>query len=149
MTNKLVVIINSLKSTKFKKILLYEMKFLVPNYSCLQNPWVGGYRPQISVLFVLFPKLNLLNPPPPNKIPGYATASSLLYIYNLRYCSLLPSYVCIPDSLLLTFLDTQVCCYCVWCATIVYCHWSSVSKCKGIHLCLSVRCLCISTITEI
>ena len=31
MTNKLVVIINSLKIPKIKKILLYEMKFLVPN----------------------------------------------------------------------------------------------------------------------
>ena len=51
------------------------MKFLVSNYSCLQNPWLGGYRPQIPVLSVLFPQLNLLNPPPPNKIPGYATAS--------------------------------------------------------------------------
>jgi len=38
MTNKLVVIINSLKVPKIKKILLYVMKFLVPNYSCLQNP---------------------------------------------------------------------------------------------------------------
>jgi len=38
MTNKLVVIINSLKVPKITKILLYEMKFLVPNYSCLQNP---------------------------------------------------------------------------------------------------------------
>ena len=38
MTNKLVVNINSLKVPKIKKILLYEMKFLVPNYSCLQNP---------------------------------------------------------------------------------------------------------------
>jgi len=38
MTNKLVVIINSLKVPKIKKILLYEMKFLAPNYSCLQNP---------------------------------------------------------------------------------------------------------------
>ena len=37
MTNKLVVIINSLKVPKIKKILLYEMKFLVQNYSCLQN----------------------------------------------------------------------------------------------------------------
>ena len=73
-TNKLVVIINSLKVPKIKKILLYEMKFLVPNYSCLQNPWLGGYRPQIPVLSVLCPQLNLLNPPPPNKIPGYATA---------------------------------------------------------------------------
>jgi len=62
MTNKLVVIINSLKVTKIKKILLYEMKFLVPNYSCLQNPWLGGYH-QIPVLSVLCPQLNLLNPP--------------------------------------------------------------------------------------
>ena len=38
MTNKLVVNIKSLKVPKIKKILLCEMKFLVPNYSCLQNP---------------------------------------------------------------------------------------------------------------
>jgi hypothetical protein len=38
MTNKLVVVINSLKVPKIKKILLYEMEFLVRNYSCLQNP---------------------------------------------------------------------------------------------------------------
>ena len=63
MTNKLVVIINSFKVPNIKKILLYEMKFLVPNYSCLQNPWLGGYRPQIPVLYVLYPQLNLLNPP--------------------------------------------------------------------------------------
>ena len=63
MTNKLVVIINSLKVPKIKKILLYEMKCLVPNYSCLQNPRLGGYRPQIPVLSVLCPQLNLLNPP--------------------------------------------------------------------------------------
>jgi len=37
-TNKLVIIINSLKVSKIKKILLYEMKFFAPNYSCLQNP---------------------------------------------------------------------------------------------------------------
>jgi len=30
-----------------------KMKFLVPNYSCLQNPWLGGYRRQIPVLSVL------------------------------------------------------------------------------------------------
>jgi len=33
MTNKLVVIINSLEVTEIKKLSLYEMKFLVPNYS--------------------------------------------------------------------------------------------------------------------
>ena len=53
MKNKLVVIINSLKVPKIKKVLLYEMKFLVPNYSCLKNPWLRGYRPQIPVLSVL------------------------------------------------------------------------------------------------
>ena len=64
MTNQLVVIINSLKVPKIKKILLYEMKFLVPNYSWLQNPWLAGYRHQIPVLSVLCPQLNLLTPPP-------------------------------------------------------------------------------------
>jgi len=63
MTYKLVVIINSLKVPKIKKILLYEMKFLVQNYSCLQNPLLGGYRLQTPFLSVLFPQLNLLNPP--------------------------------------------------------------------------------------
>ena len=52
-TNKLVVIINSLKVPNIKTILLHEMKFLVPNYSCLQSPWLGGYRPQIPFLYVL------------------------------------------------------------------------------------------------
>ena len=49
------------------------MKFLVPNYSCLQNPWLRGYSPQIPVISVLCPQLNLLNPPPQKKNPGYAT----------------------------------------------------------------------------
>ena len=64
MANKLVAIINSLKLTKIKKMSLYEMKFLVPHYSCLQNPWLGGYRPQIPVDSVLCPQQNLLNRPP-------------------------------------------------------------------------------------
>jgi len=42
-------------------MLLYEMNFFVPNYSCLQNPWLGGYHPQIPILC---PQLNLLNPSP-------------------------------------------------------------------------------------
>ena len=72
MTNKLVVIINSIKVPKIKKILLYEVKFLVPNYSCFQNPLLGGYRPKITFLYILCPQLNLLKPPP-DKIAGYAT----------------------------------------------------------------------------
>ena len=59
MTNKLVFSISSLRVPKIKKILLYEVKFLVPNCSYLQNPWLGGYRPQIPVLSVLCPQLNL------------------------------------------------------------------------------------------
>ena len=81
MINKLVVIINSLKVPKIKKMLLYEMKFLVPNYSYLQNPWLGGYCPQIPLLSVLWPQLNLLNPCPPNKIPGYTTAGRYILDY--------------------------------------------------------------------
>jgi len=76
MTNKLVAIINSFKVPKIKKILLYVMKFLVPNYSCLQNPYLDGYRPQIPVFSVLYPlsSTEFVEPPPPNKIPGYAPA---------------------------------------------------------------------------
>ena len=71
MTNKLVFIINSLKVPKIKKILLYETKFLVPNYSCLQNPWLGGYRPQIPVLSVLnWICWNPPLPPPRTKFLG-------------------------------------------------------------------------------
>jgi hypothetical protein len=44
MTNNLVVIINSLKYQKLRKV--YYMKFLVPNYSCLQNPWLGATAPR-------------------------------------------------------------------------------------------------------
>jgi len=70
MTNKSIVIINSLKVPKIKTILVYKIIFLVPNYSCLQNPWLGGYRPQIPVFSVLCPQLNLLNPPPRTKFLG-------------------------------------------------------------------------------
>ena len=56
------------------------MKFLVPKYSCLQNRRLGGYRPQIPVLYVVCPQLNLLNPP--NKIPRYATAPSRDNLYS-------------------------------------------------------------------
>ena len=88
--NKLVVIINCLKVPKIEKILLYEMKFLVPNYSCLQNPWLGGccpldprsLCPQSSTEFV---------EPPLSKIPGYATGSSwcfeaITFLWNVRNC---------------------------------------------------------------
>ena len=67
MTNRLVGIINSLKVQKIKKILLYEMKFLVPNYSCLQNPWLEGATAPRSP-FSLSSVLNwIFWTPPPKK----------------------------------------------------------------------------------
>ena len=83
MTSKLVIIINSLKVPKLKKILLYEMKFLVPNYSCLQNPWLGGYRPQIPVLSVLCSQLNLLNPTEQNSWVRHWSAERLKIVQRL------------------------------------------------------------------
>ena len=88
MTNKLVVIINSLTVPKVKKILLYEMKFLVPNYSCLQNPWLGGYRPQIP--FSLS-STEFVEPPSPKKILGtplHPTQNSLKPTPTTRHCVL-------------------------------------------------------------
>jgi len=72
MTNELVVIINSLKIPQITKILLYEMKFLVPNYSCLQNHWLRGYRPPDPRSQCPLSSAEFVEPPP-NKIPGYAT----------------------------------------------------------------------------
>jgi len=43
------------------------MKFRVPNSSYLQDPWLGGYCPQIHILSVLCPLLNFLNPSPTEK----------------------------------------------------------------------------------
>jgi hypothetical protein len=82
MTNKLVVIINSLKLPKIKKILLYEIKFLVPNYSCLQNPYLGGYRPQIPVLSAVCSQLNLLNPLPRTEFLGTPLQNSTLILHS-------------------------------------------------------------------
>ena len=92
MTNKLVVIINSPKVRKIKKILLYEMKFLVPHYSCLQKPWLGGYCLQIPVLSVLCPQRNLLNSPPPKQnslvcqCPGLYRYCFTFSCYLSMYC---------------------------------------------------------------
>ena len=64
MTNKLVVIINSLKVPKIKKILLYEMKFLVPNYSCLQNPLTMGLPPPDPRSLCPLSSTEFVEPPP-------------------------------------------------------------------------------------
>jgi len=69
------------------------MKFLVPNYSCLQNPWLGGYHTQIPVLSVLNWICWTPSPPHAKKISGYATAcyhSTLMSLSGfVKLCSLL------------------------------------------------------------
>ena len=100
MTNKLVGIINILKVPKIKKILLYEMKFLVPNYSCLQNPWLGGYCPQLlppdprSLCPVS--STEFVDPPPKKKFLG-TPLNHTVYFYCLQYYvnsrQLLPPYL--------------------------------------------------------
>ena len=53
------------------------MKFLVPNYGCVQNPQLGGYPrslcPLSSTEFV---------ETPPNKIPGYAIVPCNMLIHD-------------------------------------------------------------------
>ena len=54
------------------------MKFLVPNYSCLQNLWLGGYRPQIPILS----STEFIEPSPWKKFLG-----TPLYLYY-AFCKL-------------------------------------------------------------
>ena len=93
MTNKLVAIINSLKVPKIKKLLQHEIKFLVSNYSCLQNPWLGGRGLPPPDPCSLSTVLNWIHWTPPKKISGYTTVSGtpcfphykLILNYTLRY----------------------------------------------------------------
>ena len=97
MTNKLVAIINSLKVLKVKKILLYEMKFLVPNYSCLQNPWLGGTTPRS--LFSLS-STEFVEPPPAEQnswVRHWLWEVHFILTFDcVMYCELNMTFVCIP-----------------------------------------------------
>jgi len=48
-------------------MLLYEMKFLVPNYSYLQNPRLGGYRPSDPRFLCPLSSTEFVDPPPRRK----------------------------------------------------------------------------------
>ena len=96
------------------------MKFLVPNYCCLQNPWLRDYRPQIPVLSVLCPQLNLLTTPPLKKILGYATAQDYHHIHGYyaqqhfgmkcqTFCITLNLYVNMKLFLKYVFLKIFIC----------------------------------------
>ena len=53
------------------------MKFLVPNYSCLQNPLTRGLSPPDPPSLCPLSSTEFVETPTPlpNKIPGYATES--------------------------------------------------------------------------
>jgi hypothetical protein len=61
------------------------MKFLVPNYSCLQNPLLGGYRPQIPVLSVICPQNWLCWAPTPKKFLGTPLFNVYLSVFGRMY----------------------------------------------------------------
>jgi len=66
MTNKLVVIINSLKVPEIKKILLHEIKFCFTKLQLPPEPLTRGLPPPDRRS--LCPQLNLLNPPEQNSL---------------------------------------------------------------------------------
>jgi len=70
MTNKLAVIINSLKVPKIKKVLLYEMEFLVCTKLQLSpEPLTIGLPPPDPRSLCPLSSAEFVEPPP-NKIPG-------------------------------------------------------------------------------
>ena len=98
------------------------MKFLAPYYSCLQNPWLGGYRSQIPVLCPLS-STEFVEPPPPNKIPGYATdfrcTESALLLFCLprgvhsdifSFTGLFEEFVIVDESVLMRIHNYAVIC---------------------------------------
>ena len=56
-----------------------KWNFLYQITAASRTPDYGATAPQVPILSVLCPQLKLL-PPPPNKIPGYATAGDFLHI---------------------------------------------------------------------
>ena len=100
MTNKLVVIINSLKVPKIKKILLWN------GISCtkLQLPpeplTRGGYHPQIPILSVLCPQLNFLNPHPPLQLHYTGRHPHSYAVLLLSICGFISYFVCLTNNIL-------------------------------------------------
>ena len=66
MTNKLVVITNRLKYQKLRKFYHMKWNFLYQITAASRTPGYGATTPQIPLLSVLCPQLNLLNPPEQN-----------------------------------------------------------------------------------
>ena len=90
------------------------MKFLVPNYSCLQNPWLGGLPPPDPRSFC--PVNWICLTPLPNKIPEYATVSTekcsaYTQEVNLKvlYFSIYFTYVCFGPDVRTRNFSTKIC----------------------------------------
>ena len=78
MTNKLVVIINSLKYQKLRKFYYMKWNFLYQITAASRTPDYGATAPRSSFSLSSTEFVEL----PPNKIPGYATVC-LDYTYRL------------------------------------------------------------------
>jgi len=73
MTNKLVVVINSLKVPKIKKILLYEIDISCTKLQLPPEPLNRGLPTPDPRSLCPLSSTEFVEPPPPNKFPGYAT----------------------------------------------------------------------------
>ena len=116
------------------------MKFLLPNYSCFQNPWLGGYRPQIPVLSVLNwicwtppPRTNFLcTPLLPTYLPTY------LHTYIHKY---------IPTSIH-TYLYYQIIC-CPWDTDGTYDFCEQVTGAAALFITTVDTATCPNKLTQI
>jgi len=85
------------------------MKWFVANYSCLQNYWLGGYRPQFPVLSLLCPQLNLLNSPEKKSCVRHRYVHAILFVPVSRSCTLrVTSYMCSPRFALISKLNVKI-----------------------------------------
>ena len=129
MTNKLVVVINSLKVPKIKKIVLYEMKFLCTKLQLPPEPLTRGLPPQIPDLSVLCLQLNLLNPPPKKFLgtPLIITEPRWTYLrtdYNKQY-----EVSLIWNLIAVTITDNVIF---SWCFLMCESKWHWVTVCSQI-----------------
>ena len=77
MTNKLVVIINSPKALKIKKILPYQNEISCTKLQLPPEPLTRGLVSPDPVSLSPLSSTEFVEPPLPNKIPGYATVTGL------------------------------------------------------------------------
>ena len=115
------------------------MKFHIPNYSCLPNPWLGGYRPQIPVLSSVLNWICWISPPHPEQ---NSWVRHWLYLYPYYRRGVVFSEH--PISIVIKVIHINCCChgnYAEECNS----GWPFYTKpfairCDCTILCLSERC---------